>query len=410
MKLFSSKKQNSSGASIPLLNETSLKTRYAESYRTLRTNIQFSLVEDSFRSLLVTSAGASEGKTNTAANLAFTLAQAGKSVLMVDCDLRRPTLSKAYEIKGSMGVTGLLTMIFSKPVNDLGEWSHSIFDVLLLVKFQKRTGRLLIKDAGDEVELFFSSGQLVDLNWISRPSDKKLANILVENGHLTKEQVDIAIRRQQDTGNRLGFIIAKMGFMSEAEINGLISIHVMEVLHKAIDMRPARFQFTDLPPIEINTTTTEILNLQELLMQATAGSEELPLIDGFIKEAVREIDDNLYLLPSGIIPPNPSEMLGSSRMEFLFSRLQEMYDVLVIDSPPLLPASDALVLAPKVDGVLAVVKAGFLNRNMVGRAIEQLRTAKANLLGVVLNQVDTKREGYYKYYYKYYSKYYGEKG
>ena len=407
MRLFSAKSKNKSGRpELPLLNENSLNTRYAESYRTLRTNIQFSLVEDSFRSLLVTSAGASEGKTNTAANLAFTMAQAGKSVLMVDCDLRRPSLSKAYDIKGSIGVTGLLTMIFSKSVNELDQLQHSFFDVLLLVKFQKRTGRLLIKDATDEVELFFANGQLVDLNWLTRPAEKKLSNILVENGHLTREQVEIAIRRQQDTGNRLGFIIAKMGFMSEAEINGLLTIHVMEVLHKAVDMRPARFVFNDLPPIEIDATITEILDLHKLLQQSTAGSAELPLIDGFIKKVVREIDDNLYLLPAGIIPPNPSEMLGSARMEFLFSRLQEMYDVLVIDSPPLLPASDALVLAPRVDGVLVVVKTGFLNRNMVGSAIEQLRNAKANLLGVVLNQVDTKREGDYKYY----AKYYGEKG
>ena len=407
MRLFSAKSKNKTGHSeLPLLNENSLKTRYAESFRTLRTNIQFSLVENSFRSLLVTSAGASEGKTNTAANLAFTLAQAGKSVLIVDCDLRRPALSKTYDIKGSIGVTGLLTMIFSKSVNELDQLQHSFFDVLLLVKFQKRTGRLLIKDATDEVELFFANGQLVDLNWLTRPAEKKLSSILVENGHLTREQVEIALRRQQDTGNRLGFIIAKMGFMSESEINGLLTIHVMEVLHKAMDMRPASFQFTDLPSIEIDKTMTEILDLQEMLVQSTGGSQELPLIDGFIKEAIREIDENIHLLPAGIIPPNPSEMLGSARMEFLFSRLQEMYDVLVIDSPPLLPASDALVLAPRVDGVLVVVKTGFLNRNMVGSAIEQLRKAKANLLGVVLNQVDTKRQGDYKYY----AKYYGEKG
>ena len=407
---FNRNKTKKNRAPLPLLNEESLKTRYAESYRTLRTNIQFSLVEDNFRSLLVTSAGAGEGKTNTAANLAFTLAQAGKSVLMVDGDLRRPTLSKAFDISDSIGVTGLLSMVFSKAINELEQSAHSLFDVLLLVKFQKRTGKLLINDGRDDVELFFLNGQLVDLNWLTRPEEKKLSTILVENGHLTKEQVDIAIRRQQDTDNRLGFIIAKMGFMSEAEINGLLTIHVMEVLHKAMDMKPARFQFIGLPPIEINTATTEILDLQELLHQSTGGSQELPLIDGFIKEAVREVGENMHLLPSGIIPPNPSEMLASARMAFLFSRLQEMYDVLVIDSPPLLPASDALVLAPKVDGVLVVVKAGFLNRDMVGKAIEQLRTTKANLLGVVLNQVDTKREGYYKYYYKYYSKYYGEQG
>jgi len=409
MNLFSSKnKHHTPRAKLPLLNAECLKTRFAESYRTLRTNIQFSLVEDNFRSLLLTSAGAGEGKTITAANLAFTLAQAGKSVLMVDCDLRLPTLSKAFNINGSIGLTGLLTTVFSKPINELDQLKHSLFDVLLLVKFQKRTGRLLVKDTTDEVELFFANGRLVDLNWLTRPEEKKLATILVENGHLTKEQVDTALRRQQDTGNRLGFIITKMGFMSEAEINGLLTIHVMEVLHRAMDMRPAHFAFIGLPPLEVDTTLTEILDLQELLHQTTGGSHELPLIDGFIKKAVREIGENLSLLPSGIIPPNPSEMLGSPRMEYLLSRLQEMYDVLVIDSPPLLPASDALVLAPKVDGVLAVVKVGFLNRNMVGKAIEQLRTAKANLLGVVLNHVDTKREGYYNYYYKYYSKYYGE--
>ena len=75
---FNRNKTKKNRAPLPLLNEESLKTRYAESYRTLRTNIQFSLVEDNFRSLLVTSAGAGEGKTNTAANLAFTLELMGK--------------------------------------------------------------------------------------------------------------------------------------------------------------------------------------------------------------------------------------------------------------------------------------------------------------------------------------------
>ncbi|GAH48856.1 unnamed protein product, partial [marine sediment metagenome] len=68
-----------------------------------------------------------------------------------------------------------------------------------------------------------------------------------------------------------------------------------------------------------------------------------------------------------------------------------------------------LLLAPHVDGVVLMVKAGKINREMVEKAIEQLRMAKANLLGVVLSQVDVKREGYYKYYHKYSSTYYGEK-
>ncbi|MBW2646353.1 MAG: CpsD/CapB family tyrosine-protein kinase, partial [Deltaproteobacteria bacterium] len=117
---------------------------------------------------------------------------------------------------------------------------------------------------------------------------------------------------------------------------------------------------------------------------------------------------NLFLLPSGDLPPNPSELLGSKRMSFLLSNLKKRFDVLIIDSAPILPASDALVLAPEADGVLLMVKAGLINREMVKKAVEQLRVARAHLLGVALNYVDIKREGYYKYYHKYYSQYHGE--
>ena len=91
------------------------------------------------------------------------------------------------------------------------------------------------------------------------------------------------------------------------------------------------------------------------------------------------------------------------------SKLKKTFDVLIIDSAPLLPASDALLLTPYSDGALLIVKAGNMNRDMVKKAIEQLYMAKANLIGIALGQVDIKREGYYKHYHKYYSTYYGEK-
>lgn len=403
-----SKKHNSGRSSLPLLNAESTKTRYAESYRTLRTNIGFSLVDEGFKSLLVTSAGSGEGKTNTAANLAYTMAQAGKTVLMVDCDLRRPTLSKTYDTKSSPGITGLVVNLFSKPVNDLSAWTHSLFDVRRLIGFQKKTGRLLVQDSQDQVELYFIGGRLHDLYWLTRPANRKLAAVLVENRHLSPEQAELALRRQKDTGNRLGFIISRMGIIADPELKGLLNIHIMEALHKAVEMQDAGFTFTDLAAAEINTSTAELVSLEELLARAVSGHEKLPLIDSFIRKAVLQVDENLFLLPTGTIPPNPSEMLASNRLKVLFERLQAMYDVLVIDSPPILPASDALILAPNTDGVLMVIKTGMLNKDMVGRAIEQLKNAKANLLGVVLNHVDTRREGYYKYYYKYYSKYYGD--
>ncbi|MCF6291125.1 MAG: CpsD/CapB family tyrosine-protein kinase [Desulfobacterales bacterium] len=399
---------------LPLLNETTNKTRYAESYRTLRTNIQFSLVEENFRTLLVTSAGVGEGKTTTAANLAYTISQAGRSILAIDADLRRPTLSTIYDTPGddtpeSIGLTGLLAKVFSKRISELDPLSSSLFDVLHLLRFQKRTGRLLVQDHSDQVELFFQDGLLVDLNWLTRPAEKKLAAVLKENEYLAPDRVELAVRRQQDTGSRLGFVIASMGLMNEAELKGILTIHVMEVLNKVVAMKAALYTFTDMPLGEVDSGTAGLVDLKELLGRSVAGREEMPLIDGFIRQEVRRVDDSYYLLPTGPIPPNPTEILGSARMDFLFDRLKKMFDVLVVDSPPLLPASDALVLAPRMDGVLLVVKPGFLNRELVARAVDQLRIAKANLLGVVLNQVDTKREGYYKYYHKYYARYYGDK-
>ena len=85
-----------------------------------------------------------------------------------------------------------------------------------------------------------------------------------------------------------------------------------------------------------------------------------------------------------------------------------MFDVVIIDTPPILPASDGLIISPQVDGIVLVVKAGHMNREMVGKAVEQLNTTGTKILGVVLNDVNIRKEGYYNYYRKYYGEYYGE--
>lgn len=95
-------------------------------------------------------------------------------------------------------------------------------------------------------------------------------------------------------------------------------------------------------------------------------------------------------------------------MTFLIGHLRKRFPVILFDTPPLLVASDALILAPHADGVVLVIKSGEVDRNLISKAVDQLRLSKANLLGVVLNRINVKENGYYKQYYKYYSKYYGE--
>jgi len=121
-----------------------------------------------------------------------------------------------------------------------------------------------------------------------------------------------------------------------------------------------------------------------------------------------DVADGLVTLLSGDLPPNPAEMLGSERMRRLLDALAQEVDVVLIDSPPVLPVTDAAVLAPAVDGVLLVVEAGETRREMARRAVESLRQVGANLIGVVINGVGSGKRGYYYYYYRYYHRYYGD--
>lgn len=125
--------------------------------------------------------------------------------------------------------------------------------------------------------------------------------------------------------------------------------------------------------------------------------------------------DRLDVILSGDIPPNPSELLGSARMESLLAHLRKRYDYVILDTPPVNMVTDAVVLAPKSDGVLFVVRAGQSERGPVSHAVEQLEYAHAKILGFILGDVngDGTRYGYGKYKYQYhkYSRYgYGRYG
>ena len=107
--------------------------------------------------------------------------------------------------------------------------------------------------------------------------------------------------------------------------------------------------------------------------------------------------ENLRVITCGALPPNPSELLGSQRMEQLLADLTGLAEVILFDSPPALLVADAVVLSGKVDGVVLVTQAGVTRIGAARQAILNLQQAGANLLGGVLNQVKGKRGGYYYY-------------
>jgi capsular exopolysaccharide synthesis family protein len=120
-----------------------------------------------------------------------------------------------------------------------------------------------------------------------------------------------------------------------------------------------------------------------------------------------EIDSHLYYIPCGPIPPNPSELLGSDKMKTVIEELKQQADTIIFDTPPTIGFADSLVLANQMEGVVLLLSSGEVTRDAAKQAKLLLEKAKANILGVILNRVDVKREGYYYYYHYYnYSKYY----
>lgn len=123
-----------------------------------------------------------------------------------------------------------------------------------------------------------------------------------------------------------------------------------------------------------------------------------------------ELLDTWYILPSGNIPPNPSELLGSRRMEAFLEELKEKFDYIVIDLPPVNIVSDALSIARFITGMVLIIREEHTEKKELKRCFDQLRLSNVNVLGCVMNEARSGGASYGKYkrykYYKYYRYYY----
>ncbi|QOD02640.1 polysaccharide biosynthesis tyrosine autokinase [Pseudarthrobacter sp. BIM B-2242] len=219
-------------AKRPLLTQTEAQSPRAESFRQIRTNLQFAHVSHKSKSMLITSSLPGEGKSTTATNLAIAMAQGGQSVVLVDADLRRPSVGDYLGLERNAGLTTAL--------------------------------------------------------------------------------------------------------IGEADVDDLLQ---------------------------------------------PWG------------------DDALYVLTSGQIPPNPSELLGSTAMRQLILQLEQTFDAVIIDAPPLLPVTDAAVLAQQVGGVVLVVGSSKVKLPDLQKSFKALEMVDADLLGVVLNLLPAKGPDAYAYRY-----------
>ncbi|MBI5309140.1 MAG: CpsD/CapB family tyrosine-protein kinase, partial [Planctomycetes bacterium] len=132
------------------------------------------------------------------------------------------------------------------------------------------------------------------------------------------------------------------------------------------------------------------------LMMGAMNMEEIMITPGF---------DNLNIITSGEIPPNPSEIINSQRMTDFIAQAKAVYDVVIIDTAPILPVTDAAILGSKVDGMIILYRVGKIARGALKRAKIQMEQVKANILGVILNGLKPEMSSdYYQYGYdRYYA-------
>lgn len=393
-----------------LFSNYSPATRYAEAYRTLRTNLHFAVRDRELTSLVVTSSVQEEGKTNTAINLGHTISETGKKVLLVDGDLRKPMLTDIFALKQERGMVDLISDVMESSISRGDLSQYTISDLMQLIKYQKRTGILNIRSEEDEVSFYFIHGRITDLLWHNRPDEKKLINVLLKKKLLKPEEVQLGLLTKRKTGRKVGAIFHSMGIVSAEDLKKILSVQAVEVIRVAATIQDGEFTFVSAQERDIRSAFAPDMGFEDIFKEFFGHDDENSFINRNINEMIHSTDsENLFVIGAGKQSPNPAELIASDRTDFIVECLKRKFDFVIIDTPPVVPATDALVMAPRTDGTLLVVRSGHTNKKLVKDVVERYRRAGLPLLGVLLNRVNMKKEGYYyRYYQKYYASYYGE--
>jgi capsular exopolysaccharide synthesis family protein len=146
-------------------------------------------------------------------------------------------------------------------------------------------------------------------------------------------------------------------------------------------------------------------------MKNVVGLTSLLLGESTYQQAIKETQvPNLDVLVCGPIPPNPTELLHTKRFIEIVEDLDDLYDVVIYDSPPVVAVADSMVLSNLVDGVIFVIRSGVTSIELAKRAKERLLAVNGTILGTVVNAIDLqdRRSGYYYSYYRRYTQYYQE--
>lgn len=393
---------------ISLITQEDISSPVTEAYRTLNTNIKFSNIERPIKTVLVTSSVSGEGKSTTVANLGIVMAQTGNRVLLLDTDLRKPILHKLFKLNNSTGITTGLVNTYDIELREGRLEEYGLGDLFKLIEVQSKTGVLTVSADNDTIGVSFDSGRIVSADWETRVGGKKLGNLLIKSGKVTEEQLKEGLLRQKQNSQPLGYILVNLGFIGIEDLKGPLNLQIDETLKHLLSWKEGDFNFQDQECINYPKEPRDLSFYGQYFLQGIDETGRNTFIDKQVSSFIQETEvENLRVITSGPLPPNPSGLLGSQRMQEFLKHLTLRFDIILLDSPPVLAAADASVLASMVDGVILVIRSGRLTKDLGQRCKEQLEGVKSKILGVTFNGVDIKKDSYYNYYSYYYSR---EKG
>jgi len=373
----------------------------AEAFDTLSVNLDMSSAQRPIKTLLVTSATPGEGKTLTAINLAISAAQSGKKVLLVDLDLRRPSLHKIYHLNGDVGFMDSLQSIYEINLTSGKLGPLALSDLLYLLEARSKTGRLSVEKNGTTVELLIKSGKIQSIFGKEANEVGKMGQLLLKQKALTKSRWQRALRIHKSTGQPMAELLLNLGFVTRDQLKACLKPQMEESLQNLLLLKDPTFRFVELDEVETEPHIREIAREKDFFTGLGSGSSS-PLLKDIASRSVVETDiPGFFINPCGKIPPNPVELMGSKRMADLIKTLKEEFDLVVIDSSPVLGAAHTSLSPSLVDGVLLVARSDTTNRKSILEARKQLQLANAPLMGVVLNGINLKHH-YYRYYYSNY--------
>jgi capsular exopolysaccharide synthesis family protein len=395
---------------VPTVLELPFTSHFSESFRQLATNLRFSELNRTRGVYLVTSCNPKEGKSTLSYNLGLTMSQMGMKTVLIDGDLRIPSIRRIIKMQKQPGLTEILANSFSTKVSEGSLGELTVGDLHRLIEMQERTGTLHYQNEENAFALTFVRGRLVDVDWSTRPVERKLGTLLVRAGKITEEQLEIALTSRQVTTERLGQVLLHLGFITVEELAGPLRLHIQENIDELNRCNHAQYRFDEkFQTISFFQDAKESALIDAMGNIENESFHSTPFLMSQIQQCLYKVpDQNMWVLTSGKTPPNPPELLASSRMRVLVDLLRGHFDMILIDSPPVATVNDSAVLASLCDGLIMLVKAGSTTLTELKRAKQKLDAVQAPIVGIVLNMLDFKRDPYYygRYYYKRYDGYY----